>query len=205
MNPSAREAQQSVPRVKIASPEIDRSAHRLPNCSESPIPNLCLARWLVFAACLGMLVRLALAAFSEGTNDVGSWARFATEIANSGLYSTYRADPRFNHPPLIGYWAWSALRISQSTGIRFSFIFKLPVIAADCGTVLLLWRIYRRAGPLISLSSMALYAWSVDAILVSGYHCNTDPIYAFACLLAVWLIEEKDPPFPGRRGVGCGH
>ena len=36
-----------------------------------------------------------------------------------------------------------------------------------------------------------MYAWSLDAILVSGYHCNTDPIYAFFCLLCAYLLQNK--------------
>ncbi len=40
-----------------------------------------------------------------------------------------------------------------------------------------------------------MYAWSLDAILVSGYHCNTDPIYAFFCLLCVYLLQDKHRSF----------
>jgi hypothetical protein len=35
------------------------------------------------------------------------------------------------------------------------------------------------------------YAWSLCAILVGGYHCNTDTIYAFFCLLSVYYLEER--------------
>ncbi len=52
-------------------------------------------------------------------------------------------------------------------------------------------------GPRRALGAAALYAWCLDAILVSGYHCNTDPVYAFLCLLCVWLIADKGWHFRG--------
>jgi hypothetical protein len=44
-------------------------------------------------------------------------------------------------------------------------------------------------------------AWCLDALLVSGYHCNTDSIYAFFSLLAAYYIEERKPL---RAGLALG-
>ena len=160
-------------------------------------------RGLIVAGAMGLLFRVALAACSTGTNDTAAWERFGNEIAGDGLFATYINDPRFNHPPLAGYWAFVATQLARHTGLSFSFAFKLPVIVADCGSAFLLYVIWRRAGPAHAAAAFAVYAFNLDAILVSGYHCNTDPIYAFACLLSVWLIEDRRSDFWGGAALAA--
>jgi len=147
---------------------------------------------------LAIVVRLAIAALSMGTNDAVAFTYFAGEVTVDGVTSTYQIDPRFNHPPLVGLWAGWVLRLVRALPLKgwdvykFAFIFRLPVIAADALGAWLLWRIWLpRIGPAKAAAIAAGFAWSLDAILVSGFHCNTDPIYVALCLLAVYLMEDR--------------
>ena len=86
----------------------------------------------------------------------------------------------------------------------FPFIFRLPMILADAGTCLLLWRIWRgrRDSPLAGWVAAAAFAWNLDAVLVGAFHCNTDNLFAFlrpaGCLPRCVARQFR------RRGAGAG-
>ena len=155
-------------------------------------------RLLLALIIAGILARFAIAACSWGTTDTLSFNRFAWNIDRDGLLETYHNDPEFNHPPIPAYWAWVAMRATRPSAFAFAFLLRVPMILADTASAWLLWRIWRsRAGSLRGLAVAALYVWCPAAMLVSGYHGNTDPIYAFLCLVCVYLIEDRGRPFWG--------
>lgn len=151
---------------------------------------------LLGAAALAMLARLVLAWLSEGSNDAPSFRGFAQQIDQHGLLWMYPNNFLFNHPPAVGYWTWAAWKLTRgSQPDLFAPIFKLPMIAADLGSAWLLWRIgVLRRGPLLGALMAAAFSWSLVAILVGAYHCNTDNLYAFFCLLAVYLLDKAHRP-----------
>lgn len=158
---------------------------------------------------LGVLVRFALSAASLGTNDAAAWVRFGDEISHYGLIPTYQVDRDFNHPPLPGYWALLATKIAGEGGsglssLIFTNVFRVPAMLADCLGIYLLWLVWRkRLGNTGALVVAALFALSIDAILVSAFHCNTDSIYVALCLLCVYLIEERGATFWGGFALGA--
>jgi hypothetical protein len=158
-----------------------------------PDPLIHTGKWLLLAILLSFALRLGLAACSWGTNDTVSFYRFASSIDHVGLLGTYRADSEFNHPPIPAYWAWLALRLVRHSGIAFAFLFRIPAILADAGSVWLLAKIGRPQSDLSPLKVAALFACCPAAILISAYHVNTDSIYAFLCLLCVYLLDGDRP------------
>jgi hypothetical protein len=50
---------------------------------------------------------------------------------------------------------------------------------------------------------VAMYAWNPVAILISGYHGNTDSIYACLSLLSVYLLQDRARPFWGGVALGA--
>ena len=164
--------------------------------------------WLALVVA-GILARFTLAFISFGSNDAAAWRHFAEVISRDGLLDTYRTEGEFNHPPLPGYWAAAALGIAGQSGTVwadaiFTNVFKLPAILADCLGIYLLWRIWLpRVGPAKAAGIAALFALSIDAIFVSGYHCNTDSIYVALCLLSLYLVEEKGCDFWSGFALGA--
>lgn len=164
--------------------------------------------WFVLIA-MGIAARFALSFVSFGSNDAAAWRHFAEVISDKGLIHTYLTEQEFNHPPLPGYWAAAALDIAGHGGTiwsdaLFTNLFKLPSILADCLGGYLLWRIWRpRLGPRSAARIAAMFALSIDAIFVSGYHCNTDSIYVALCLLSLYAIEEKHSDFWGGFALGA--
>ncbi len=167
--------------------------HAAPVCQSDPRAVRLLVGWSIL---VGTILRLALSAISIGTNDASIWQHIATRVAEVGLLDAYRTEQLMNHPPLPVLWARWALAVSADTW--FAFVMKLPAIAADAGSIWLLARIWlgrcdvRRAG----LAAIAM-ALSPVAILISGYHCNTDNVYAFLALLAMYLITDRQRFFLG--------
>jgi Gpi18-like mannosyltransferase len=149
------------------------------------------AALLVLAA---FAVRIVLAWFSTGTNDAGTWLRFANRITSHGLFNAYFSLPSLNHPPLPALWSAAALKLSQASDVHFEFIFKLPAILADASACVILYLIFaQRHGRRAGWIAAAAYACNPVAILVGAYHCNTDNIYAMFCLLAAWFIARGRP------------
>jgi Gpi18-like mannosyltransferase len=99
----------------------------------------------------------------------------------------------------MGYWAAVASEVSRERLRTFAILIKLPGLLAELGTAALLYRIGRaHRGPLGGALAVATYGWALCAILVSGFHGNTDALYAFLCLLAAYYASEP------RRFFMCG-
>lgn len=146
----------------------------------------------------GVAARLLLSWHSLGSDDWRTWERFATKISDGGLFWAYAWDRDLNHPPLPALWSAAALdlshtQVARGLGASFPFIFRLPMILADAGTCVLLWRIWRgrRDSPVAGWAAAAAFAWNLDAVLVGSFHCNTDNLCAFFALLAAYLVASR--------------
>jgi len=140
------------------------------------------AFWLALILA-GFAARLCLWWMSIGTNDSINWHQFGSSIASNGLAATYQYLESFNHPPLMGLWAKTAFLWSTSLW-SFAHYFKLAGLG---GEALILWALARFA----SLKAAAAYAWLPAAILVSGFHGNTDCLYAALVLMAVIAFDRQ--------------
>src|SRR5688572_16091397 len=147
----------------------------------------------------GVLVRLVLAFISYGTNDYRFSVIFAHEALHEGMRSVMTTFDEFNLTPAMTGYSILILLFYHATGASFALMFKLPLIAADVGSMVVLWKVWRRkAGVYAAAFAVALFGWSLNSLLVTGYHCNTDPFYALLALLAVYYADER------RRPVAAG-
>lgn len=160
--------------------------------------------WLWGLLVAGLLLRIAISWVSIGTNDLFTLQRFAEDITAQGLFRSYGTTPLMNHPPLPMLWAWGGRWLASFDLFPYPFLFRLPVIAADIGSCFLILRIVRRReGPVRGLVAAVSYSWCLAALLVSGYHCNTDSIYAFFCLLAAYFVAERRAFFYAGLALGA--
>lgn len=160
------------------------------------------ALWALVAA--GFALRLLFACTTWGTGDTVSYIRFAYSFEKVGLFASYANDPLLNHPPLPVVMSWFALRVARHDGFGFAIVFRIAVVMADFASAMLLRHIFqsRGAGNRIALAVAAMYAWNPCAALVSGYHCNTDPVIAMLTLLAVYLLQDRGRPLLGGLALG---
>ena len=90
----------------------------------------------------------------------------------------------------MGLYAMQAWWWSGEDLWTFAHLIKIPGLA---GEALTLWALWRFAGPKAS----AAYAWLPAAILVSGFHGNTDGLYAALVLVAVIAFDRQRYYFAG--------
>ena len=168
----------------------------------APAPADELARpaaggWVGLIA-LGLAARLIVAATTWGSNDVLGFQIFGIQISQLGLFEAYRQNPELNHPPIPALWAAAVYRLAPPAAgdvLAFCFLLKLPGILTEAASAWLVWRaVSARAGRPAGWRAAAAYAWALAPLLVSGYHGNTDTVYAMLSLLAVYLLEDRRRP-----------
>ena len=149
---------------------------------------------LVAVTLVGVLVRLLVSCFSDGSDDIHTWERFAKELSDLGLFRTYAEDRLFNHPPLMAYYAMGVEAVSRFSGLRFACVFKFPVILAEAVSIVLVFRIWQsQKANRIALLAAAWLALNPASILVSAHHGNTDCLCAMLALLSMYYMDLQCP------------
>lgn len=144
-------------------------------------------RHVLTAAYAALAAKLVFALVTAGTNDVGAFLRFGETIRAHGLGAMYRADPDFNHSPLI-----ALLTVALAPLQSFPFWIRLPGIVADLVTVKVLIRL-NEEHRLVPWWALTLFAASPVSLLVSGYHGNVDPVMVMALVLATAAVADDRP------------
>lgn len=155
---------------------------------------------------VGLGVRLAIAGFSFGSDDVHIWARWAELVTQDGLLGRYGEMTAYgfpmNHPPTAVGLVTLMHDLSAWTGLPFALALKLPMILADCAIgVLVALVVAREAGASASLAAAVAYAFSPIALLISAYHGNTDCLAASLGFAAAVLMTRDRP---GAAGLALG-
>lgn len=162
--------------------------------------------WVVGAALVALLMKLAIALNTFGTNDVAALYMFARSLHDHGLEWTYRNgvpwssnSPVFNHPPLTAYYlqlieALSRNEFLREYGLTFPFMLRLPGIIADLVVVLVLLRISTTFNKLRAPTwALILFALSPVSLMVSGFHGNTDPVMVMFLVVATYMCLRERP------------
>jgi hypothetical protein len=144
--------------------------------------------WFWGAVAVGLLVRIYLALFTQGTADVRLWERHARGISKYGLIGYYETSTWANHPPVISLIETELFKVARKTGIPFRVLLRLPFALIDIGSALVLlsllgenrWRFALAAG----------YWLHPLAIIFSGYHGNTDVVVPFSVVCCVWFLAR---------------
>ena len=163
--------------------------------SMSSLPRPARARATVLLIALLFLVsKLVIAAMTYGTNDVSYWIDFARGVGLKGPVGVYGIDFRhavYNHPPLVGYFLGAANALTN-IGIPINFTIRAVSSTADVASAVLVFELLRtRRSLTVATLSGILVAASPVLFLVSGFHGNTDPIFAMLVLLSCFLLVNK--------------
>jgi hypothetical protein len=140
---------------------------------------------------LALLLRVVVIATSVGSNDMRTWQEFALGIHHTSVGTLYDTNELFNHPPLMGLFASGAYWLWRWSLLPFEWLFKAPMLLADLGSALLLYRTYRAESPLRAAGAFALFCCNPASILITAYHGNTDSLCASLMLLAAVLMDAR--------------
>jgi uncharacterized membrane protein len=155
---------------------------------QSPSRNRNWRIAIITATAIALIMKLYLALTTLGTNDVLTWQGFLNNIKEFGGIGTYQrpgvfGDP-YNHPPFMIHVLKVLGFLADLAPLPFSFWIRLPAIIADVGS---LWLLAKLKTPRLML---LLFALCPAAILISGFHGNTDPVMVFFLLLSVYILER---------------
>jgi len=152
-------------------------------------------RWVVAVAALGIALRLWLTLTTVGTDDIRNSALWADAALQFGLVHAYDHSVWLNHPPL-GLAEMASLRfLAASAGVPFILVFRLAQTLADVVAYACLLRIGRRSG--VGAWVAPFYFLSVPAVLMGGFHGNSDSTMVALVLVAAALSTRR----PAAAGV----
>ena len=143
------------------------------------------------ALLIGAALRIYCVGFTAGTGDMDDWEDHAQQVNDRGLIGYYHANSFENHPPFISEAAALMLTASTALHIPFRILFRGLFALFDMGNALLLFKLLP-PGRTRYLAT-AIYWISPAAIIISGYHGNTDTAVAFFLLLSTWLATRMKP------------
>jgi len=197
------------PGLKVAS-DADAKGGRRSRALQTAFARVDPGVWIIGAALLAFVIKLAIALNTFGTNDVAAFYMFARSLHDHGLEWTYRNGvpwtsnfPVFNHPPLTAYYLQfienlSRLEFFREHGLTFPFLLRLPGIVADFVVVLVLLRISRTIRELeLPAWALALFTLSPVSLMVSGFHGNTDPVMVMFLVIAAYMCLRERPILSG--------
>ena len=175
-----------------------------------PSPDLKRFRLALVIAVASLAVKLALAWTSHGTNDIDmfeSSAALAQHASSQGesairLYQQkvtvlHEGQPYyeeiFNHPPLMIPVLRTIANVAETLDVPFSSLFRTLSSLADFGSFFLVAAIVRRR--VGTSGNLAAYAFCPAAIVIAGFHGNSDPVMIFFLVATAWSAGRGDPPW----------
>jgi hypothetical protein len=154
-------------------------------------------RLLLDFAIAAAIMKVCLAVFTFGTNDVWTFTQYPKLIDQNGLIAMYYArdnpnDPLiYNHPPFTSYYFHFLAMLARYGGLAYGTWLRLIDTAADVGSLYLVYKIMRRLLPPGAITrQLALLAISPTLIFISGFHGNNDPLNILLLVLAVYFATE---------------
>ena len=139
------------------------------------------------AITLATALKIYCAATTYGTNDTGLFHLYGQAIYEAGLEETYKASQHFNHTPPLAIFLALLYWLSKTFAWSYPLLLRLPGIAADVVSALVVWKLIARDfRGRISPAWASLFALNPVSFMVSGYHGNFDSVLAMFVLLSTY-------------------
>jgi hypothetical protein len=161
---------------------------------------------LVGVGLIGTAIKLRLALTTFGCSDVDYWMSFKDYVVENGTVSIYAHFWYYNHPPMMSGLLLLLAPLVPYAPNGFPFLIRLPAILSDGVSGCLLYSLISRAwGPDRGFWATLLFWASPVAIMISGYHGNTDPIFMMLVLLAARQLVWGKPAWQvgALLGLAC--
>ena len=149
----------------------------------------------------GLVIRLALAALPGFAPDVGIFRQWAEEIAAVGPDEFFaEGDPTKDYAPGYLYVLWFLGELNSTfhfTAGQWEYLLKLPAIAADLGSAVLLYVLVRKRSEGWGLATAAVYLLLPPVLLIGAIWGQVDSLLAFFILLTIYLLGGDRPVAAG--------
>lgn len=152
-------------------------------------------------ASIVLLLKLFMSYHVYGTNDITYWINFAEIIQKYGTFKIYSLVRIYNHPPLMSWVLKVVSMASVKTGLAFPFVFRMMPIFADYAGIFIIWKLLERYGMRHRVLICSICSINPVNFFISGFHGNTDPVFIFLVLLAIYFTEDQKV---GLSGIAYG-
>lgn len=153
---------------------------------------------LMAALIISAALCLALASLTYGTSDVLYFQSYVAKAAHDGTAALYRDGAgliayhpewvqQMIHPPAMLTYCNAIQYLENVSGIPFRFWFRLLTTIAYLASAVFVWR-------LASAKAAIYYALCPAAIIIAGFHGNSDPLIDAMLLASVYAAESKRRP-----------
>lgn len=166
--------------------------------------NRARSKILTFLALAAFLLKILLAATTYGTNDAQTFELMQAKAETRGVRALYTEGTeardnhgkvlhmmQMNHPPfvlhLMRVWAFCGRRIGGS----LHFWLRFTCACADLFAFFLIRKLLE--GSPGAFWNLAILALSPVAIMISGFHGNTDPIMIALVVAAAYAMDRRLP------------
>jgi hypothetical protein len=153
-------------------------------------------------AVVGTAALLALAALTDGTNDVDTWLAFLDASDAVGALHLYGVESWPTVPTFdFSHGLLTALSLPfvgglVDMGVAARFIVRVPAVFADAAATFMVFHLVRhRLGDRAAVIAAALIALNPVLVLVAGFHGNTDRVFV-AFLLGSLVYARRGRHVP---------
>ena len=148
-----------------------------------------------------LVIRLALAALPGFVPDVDLFRVWAGQVSAGGPGSFFAGeDPSKDYAPGYLYVLWflgDLDSIFHFTAGQWDYVLKLPPIAADVGSAVLLYLLVRRRGEEWGLVAAAVYLALPPVLLIGAIWGQVDSLLAFFVLFTIYMLDRIRPAAAG--------
>lgn len=144
---------------------------------------------LIASVILALVIKVALSFLPSFGFDMGSWLGWAGKLADAGPSNFYSGSDWTQYTPGYLYYLW----LIGKLGITTEAAVKIPVIAADIITGLLIWSIVVKVNKKLAIISFFFYVFNPVVIFDSSVWGQIDgmlTLFLFTC--AFFLIEKRN-------------
>ncbi|MFH1864135.1 MAG: hypothetical protein ABIJ85_04490, partial [bacterium] len=139
-------------------------------------------------------LRLLLAFLPSFAVDMNNWIAWSGMLAEHGPLKFYSLPGWTDYTPGFLYYLWLLGVINKSLHFAASlypFLVKLPIVLADMGIGLLLYKILLKKN--FKLASFAFLAYTINPVVMfsNSIWGQTDGLITFFLLLSAYFLAEK--------------
>lgn len=144
--------------------------------------------------CIGLFLRIFIATFIEGhPSDLNLFKSWATTASNS-LLQVYSNSRSSDYPPLYMYVLFLIGKLASISAVNpyYTLLLKLPSIAADLLSALIIYRLSIKHFSLeISMLLSAFYIFNPAVIVNSAVWGQVDSLFTLIVITSVFLLEKE--------------
>jgi len=141
---------------------------------------------------LALIFRLLLGLLPSFTIDMNNWIAWSGMLTEHGPLKFYSLPGWTDYTPGFFYYLWIAGSFFKAIGSSLTpFWVKLPVILADMGIGLLLYKILLKKSFKIAVFAFLAYVLNPVAMFTNSVWGQTDGLIALLILLAAYFLAEK--------------